>query len=510
MDSIGWKYSAFRNFSLILFVSIIDCGDDTYLRYRTGRFRDISQAVTFMKENLPLHVSNEELCKKYAILSNKSLNERFPMESTVLEVARMGVGELDRQYNELSIDRMIYAYMSVIDRYRVTKLAPPMLDIVECLKQIDTPVVQAYLSNEELLVILDLYKQVLGLPGTKIDIKSLDMTKFHQPFWDTLRNHFSEYFDVDAIFSDSVIRSMNPSNVVGPQLQKDHLDEGIQKSQKRQAKNRRREHSRLTQQRLRLMYPDTVRQYQGERRRLRKELEQSLLSQSDTTPDKVEAMRLMNERRKRRNEQRQLRLKQLRDQREHQRRLLESTSARAEQFNEILKLQIRQEQYYRDPERERTHLSVSRLQLLPLLRVPSKLVDIEQQVQPSAQAYVDPNTISPKFIQPRNPPETFSQHPDQRPSNIEVQNYGQIFSHYPVPDSDIQRCRQSYGIIDTSISERKRWEDFMAAGPSYGPRFREDIKSPSDAIMQFLLDEPQSDPEIANPPTDNPDNTTST
>lgn len=286
----------------------VSCGrvkGESSILYQTGRFIDISRAINFMQKSFHDHTPFEERCKRYAILTARALFEKSAFESTVYNITSMSDNEVLRQYDELGTDKISSLYMTAIDRFRVTQLAPAFIDLIECLERIDTPLVKGYLGNQELVVIRDLYRQVLGLSGTKVDLRSLDLTKFRQAFWSALRNLFRQYLDVDSIFGPSCREQE-------AELMKDQL------SRKQQRYIQHREHSRLKQQRLRLMYPDAIRKYQQERRRLLKEREISMFTDTSDLPEANETKRRAQERRDRRNERRRRNRKLIREQKKHQ------------------------------------------------------------------------------------------------------------------------------------------------------------------------------------------------
>lgn len=328
MDRAVFHFSLIAIVSAVIPISNIHCGEDEVpFLYRTGRFNDVAHAINYMHYRyLPGSISREERCKRYAVFADIALSQRFPFEETVREVAMMEADNLDRHYDAMHIDRIIYVLMSAIDRYRVTKLLPQFIELIECLEQIEAPAIKTYLNNSELVLILDLYKQVLGLPCKMIDIKSVDLTKFRKAFWKTLRNLFGEYFDIDSIYSDALLASIEPNASSRSSNRPDIASTSQTRGEQRQSRRelfeyRRREYSRLTQQRLRMIDPKGMRRYQeGQRERAKRE--RSELWRPATTPEQAEFKRLAQERRNQHNERRRLRYKQSHLQREHQMRLL--------------------------------------------------------------------------------------------------------------------------------------------------------------------------------------------
>lgn len=100
---------------------------------------------------------------------------------------------------------------------------------------------------------MNLYKQALGLPGTVIDIASLDLTKFHPSYRHTLLCLFGKYFDGLARIADQLkTRSCS--------LDQWHIDEAKRGRLRLQLQARRRERDRLSKQRKRMMNPQFVRE----------------------------------------------------------------------------------------------------------------------------------------------------------------------------------------------------------------------------------------------------------
>lgn len=324
-----------------LAISNIDSGEideRNFLLLESGRFKDISSAINFIHGILPSESPIEQRCIRYAILLDIGLDERSPFKHTVIEIAMKDDDGLGKQYGKISIDRLIYAYMSAIDRYRVTRLAPPFIDLVECLRRIDRPVAKAYLNNQELVVILDLYRQILGLNGTEIDIKSLDLTKFRHTFCSTLRCLFREYLDIDSIFCRNLLEKLEPDlrmdskdfDSAGMSTSDSTEQERYQLNREQQSLKRRREQARLRQQRFRILNPTLIVKYKEEQRRL-DQAERLILAKPPTTAEEMRAKQLIEEKRKRRNSKRRLRYRQLQEQRQYQQQLLISGSASKEQ-----------------------------------------------------------------------------------------------------------------------------------------------------------------------------------
>lgn len=281
-------------------IGTISCGKE-YNHHKATRFRDVAEALNHMYENLPAQMTMDDKCRRYALLSFIALSDRFPYVKTVLDVISMGEDEVNKQYEEMDVNSVIYVLVSAIDRYRITQLAPAFIDIIECLRRIETPVVKGYLNQHELIIILDLYKQVLGIPGTRIDVDRLNLTLLSKASRISLRNLFREHFERFGSSSSTVAESHISSQ---PQ---------DQQSRRQRFQSQRRERSRLEQQRLRFMDEKFINKYREERRRWAKKREQSVLPQPSDTPEVIEIKRKVLEKRAKQNRRERLRRQKLRE-----------------------------------------------------------------------------------------------------------------------------------------------------------------------------------------------------
>lgn len=230
------------------------------------------------------------------MLSDIALDEKKPSEATVLRLATVSRYDLDKYYEQIDTDRLNYLYMCAIDRYRVTQLEPPFIELVECLQRVDDDRARNYLENPELIIILGLYKQALGMPSeTMVNLADLDLTAFYPSFHETLRNLFSKYFDVDSILGAT---SADPSTTQ-------------QQSQGGLSRSGRREQTRLTSQRRRLL--KISKKYEENRHKRMREHRNALL-QSAKSPEVLEAEKIVLIQRQNRSEGQVARRRQLRQQ----------------------------------------------------------------------------------------------------------------------------------------------------------------------------------------------------
>lgn len=453
-----WRHIFVILVASTLVLDEIECGFGESDICDTGRFRDISTAINCLHDNL-ISTAFEEKCKKYAIFSDKALAEKYPLAKTVLDVSIMGGDELNHHYDAMSISRIGMVYMTAIDRYRVTRLAPALIDLAECLRRIDTPEARAYLANSELILILDLYKQVLDPSVTMIDLRHLDITKHRPAFGKTLKNLFGKYLNLSTILEDTPTaapdsyakpESMNNSNVASasgsmpnPQNQPEE-----RLGRKRIFESRRRERSCLMQRRLRIVKADEMRKKHREYQRERWRRDSRLLkSDADLTPDMIEAKRIAREKRDQANERR----------REKRRKIREDK----------LRLQFDTHQ-----EEETLEQPIGQVQH-------GVITEPQPQWQPESQLPIDlylelvrqlPLVRPP--VDPIWPPANYT------PDYQETYAHNALDERYPTGISTVP----PFGWLDTSNAV----QDTMASTP------QSTRSGGTEAVMQFLLDEPQT------------------
>lgn len=241
-------------------------------------FQDVPEALNYMHRYLPDHLSMDEKCKKFAVLASHTATYLNPSEATVYRVVTTEPDELDRQYAEIDTDRLISLLTNVIDRYRVTQLAPAFVDIVNCLRLIDSPAARAFVHNDELVLIVDLYKRILGRDDVEVDIDHINLSLFHPAFKDSLNRLFKGYYHADTRQRPHIIQLK-----AGVEPGQDAVESSSRPSKRLSAEEvayRRRERSRLTQRRLRCLHPDTVREQDRkyhEARRSRIKLQEAII-----------------------------------------------------------------------------------------------------------------------------------------------------------------------------------------------------------------------------------------
>lgn len=176
-------------------------------------------------------------------------------------------------------------------------MKPPFVELVACLRQIDTSLTGTYL-DEELELILGLYRQIVESPGFKIDLDAIDLRRFGPAFRTTLR----------ALFGKNIGAGRPSENELSEQ-------ESESAHQQLEAEQRRYRH-RLNMQRYRKKY---------------RQKQLSFLSQPATTPEEFEFKQSIEQKRIQNNIRRRVRYRQQREERERPMVLLESARANEEQ-----------------------------------------------------------------------------------------------------------------------------------------------------------------------------------
>lgn len=141
------------------------------------------EALDYLHETLPIQTPLEDRCKRYAVVTSFMTAKGRPQHQAKSSLGKLSVGEINRFYRKLEAKgELPLLYMTAIDGYRASKLGPPFLELIECLKRIDRPCVDTYLNNPELLLIVDLHKQVLRRPETKFDLANIESADFSPAF----------------------------------------------------------------------------------------------------------------------------------------------------------------------------------------------------------------------------------------------------------------------------------------------------------------------------------------
>lgn len=245
------------------------------------RCDDITDALIYLYENLPAQMALIDKCKRYAMMASYLKPMGRLHNKAVSQVLRMPEEKVDQIYEEFVANKQLSAlYMTAIDGFRAASiLEPPLLELVDCLKQINDSFSQAYLDEEELRIILTLYQRILESPETKIDLSIIpSVHKFRHGFVVSLANLFKDNILHDSIiYRDLERRGVAPSSGTAsspyqPRKEADNVSdrrgtavafsERMKKrreQRRRLAKHRHREQDTLRARRLRILSPSLAR-----------------------------------------------------------------------------------------------------------------------------------------------------------------------------------------------------------------------------------------------------------
>lgn len=254
-------------------------------------YDDIAEATNYLYEHLPRQMTLDQKCIRYCVMTSMTKPRGRLHKKAVLQVLDMSEDELIRLYEGMKVkDELGAHYMTAIDGFRAASmLGPPFLELIECIKRIDSPAVHRYLEGEELNTILTLYKQVLESPDTKISLGDFpNWSRFRRAFVRSLIHLFRDDLKFDwAIYQTlgsteaaDLVRansSKQPESLDGPSIGSKRRPR--RQERRRLAAHRHREQERLRKQRLKILDPSLESEkarYRQQQRiiTLRKEAEQ--------------------------------------------------------------------------------------------------------------------------------------------------------------------------------------------------------------------------------------------
>lgn len=271
--------------ALLLMSNLIKCSPDLLL-CRTRRFKGIPAAVSYIHASLPPETPLEDKCKRYAVILSHCSGTTVPHEADAMRVSTLDNTQLDREFQQIPTEKLMESYMCAIEGYRIRQLEPPFLELIECLDQVDSSEAMTYLENAELIMISDLYKLVLESPETKINLDCMDLSTFRPTFRANLENLFHANIDpacerTASFLAPNIIDPIDISDSVGA---KSPDQQQLLRLQKQRTQERHlfrcRERARLTQQRLRILRPEEMREKSRTRQR---QLRERLKSVNDTS-----------------------------------------------------------------------------------------------------------------------------------------------------------------------------------------------------------------------------------
>lgn len=246
---------------------------------------DIAEAIVYIHENSPDQMTLEDKCIRYAVMASMIKPKGRLHDKAVILVLKMPEDQLLGLYRELDDNQIGGHFMTAIDGFRAASmLGPPFLELIECIKKINTPSVKVYLDGEELNMILRLYRQVLKDPDTKISFNDIDIRGFHRAFIISLMHLFKDHIQSDSEIyhnlkdriGDEASSSGRKQRIIpkGPITDSERWE--MRREERRGlASHRHREQERLRKQRLKILDSDSER----EKARLRKLKRSTLLLQ---------------------------------------------------------------------------------------------------------------------------------------------------------------------------------------------------------------------------------------
>lgn len=244
------------------------------------RFKDVIAAVDSMYE-LINHLPLERRCERYAILLALSATDGLPFEKTVKLLSIAHQDTLNERLKHLEDRKRIEVFMNAVDRYRTLKLGPGFIDLLNCLREIDSNLTEKFLHDRELQLIENLYRQVLESPDVKFSLNKLKLEAFSPSFMRTIRMLFREKLLEDLTSEseaqhekglpdivDSSGQAHQSAPLSGPKEEykreekrrrrKEELDR--LRERRREEHHRHRERDRLRKRRIRILDPEELRE----------------------------------------------------------------------------------------------------------------------------------------------------------------------------------------------------------------------------------------------------------
>lgn len=172
--------------------------------------RDKAEAINRIYESLPRQMTIEQRCKRYAVFLAMTELKGVSDRLALLQLKELVEDTLDVLYERVRTADLAARYMTTIDLYRRSHLEPAFVDLIDCLRQINLPLVKNYLDDSELTVVENLYRRALGPPAIAIDLDSVELDAFPPAFRITLRNLFAKHSEM---IGQDHERNSNPINL---------------------------------------------------------------------------------------------------------------------------------------------------------------------------------------------------------------------------------------------------------------------------------------------------------
>lgn len=165
--------------------STIDDGEEIII---PAKLRSSIDTLNYFHGLLPEQVGLAEKCKKYAVLLSMIDSVGLLYVTTVEKLSALPEDIISRHHQKMSPKTLSILFMSAIDKYRTSGIAPPFLDLIECLKQINESIAEKYLDDRQLETIIHIYQQVLKSPNKQVDLNDFNLSVFHKAFQVNLRS----------------------------------------------------------------------------------------------------------------------------------------------------------------------------------------------------------------------------------------------------------------------------------------------------------------------------------
>lgn len=226
---------------------------------------DVAEAMNHLYERLPQQMVLEDRCKRYIVMTS-FLKPKGRLHTLALQkVLKLSEAKLNRIHQELQArGELDELYMAAIDGYRAaSSLGLAFLELVECMKRIDSPLVKNYLEGAELKLILELYKQVHESAHTKINLDQIPgLKRYHRAFIVSLMHLFRDRIHSDnPLYRSLMYRKGDESSSSGPAPPIDEKNDAAVRAKRRDerryfAEHRHREQERLRRRRIKLIHPE--------------------------------------------------------------------------------------------------------------------------------------------------------------------------------------------------------------------------------------------------------------
>lgn len=270
MNIISIKCFVLLKVAFLITINCFRCSPINYSRYLKGdRFEDVIDAVDSLNEVLAARdVPPNIRCDRYAILLLRAEITIGPFLAATIERLRdPDGGFLHENLYQIDHHKYIALFMTTIDKYRTSRLGPGFIDLIDCLRQIERPETKQYLLDDELIIIEELYRQVLASPQVKFDLNTWKWPNLR--FMMTLMILFKNHIPEDQIrqFQQKFQLELPTTQELSSDSQRKEYEP------KQEGQFKLRERDRLRKRRCRVLNPESIRERDRiSKRRLREKM----------------------------------------------------------------------------------------------------------------------------------------------------------------------------------------------------------------------------------------------